>query len=149
MSLNLHIKEIIYRILQKHSKRLKFAHFCSGSPFAPKRHISTPKFIITVFPPFDLPFVPQCQNFQSLLAQMPSVKKIFQNSSFNVKANSLHSDKLKYGGGISRLFHFPPPRLVQYWWFLCVPPFDCYHPPSHCRVKKAERVFPIPVPPVL
>lgn len=38
-SLNLHIKEIIYRILQKHSKRLKSAHFCSGSPFTPKRHM--------------------------------------------------------------------------------------------------------------
>lgn len=89
----------MYRILQKHSKRLKFAHFCSGSPFIPKRHnvvLLAPKCTaITVSPPFDLPFVPQYQNFQSLLAQMPSVKKTFESHSFNVKADSLLYDELQ------------------------------------------------------
>lgn len=126
----------MYRILQKHSKSLKFAHFCSGNPFTPKHHsmlsfqLQSLLLLLFLFLLIFLLF-PSARTSRAFSLRCHLLGK-------HLRADSLFLDELKHEGALSCLLHPPFPTCI-----LCVSlflPFDFILPPK-VESRRQEGYF--------
>lgn len=119
----------MYRILQKHSKSLKFAHFCSGNPFTPKHHsmlsfqLQSLLLLLFLFLLIFLLF-PSARTSRAFSLRCHLLGKHLRAT---LMADSLFLYELKHEGALSCLLHSPSPLVYYVSLFL---PFDFILPPK-------------------